>query len=231
MLAVVVATLVVSAAAIPMSERVHCHVCGGVDAHLFPGPPPPACPPGPDLGLPRECPPNYKGCLTTYNGSALTRTCVERAYDPCTVANGVVYCYCSGRLCNSQDEATMWRLRCRLRHKVPEDDEDAEGSGAGEGGDPVDCLVTPTPGHGPATSTTPTAATTSAPTTSTSDDLDLGGSSQDSIEVAEEGNTTAAVPAETSGSGSGDARRTHSSAACVLAATLIALCVWRADWR
>lgn len=62
-------SLAVTLLPVPMSERVDCHVCGAVGRDLFPGPPPPTeCQPEPDLGLPRECPPNHKGCLTTFDG-------------------------------------------------------------------------------------------------------------------------------------------------------------------
>lgn len=63
----------------------------------------------------------------------LTRTCADFANGPCQVANGVVYCYCSGRLCNSQTEQQMQRLlRDDGQH---DDDEDGGGAGSGDGDD------------------------------------------------------------------------------------------------
>ncbi|XP_034252915.1 uncharacterized protein LOC117652256 isoform X2 [Thrips palmi] len=242
-------SLLAAAAAIPMmSERVHCHVCGGEDRDhraLFAGqPPPPQCQPEPDLGLPRECPADYKGCLTKFDGTTLTRTCAERAYEPCGVANGVVYCYCSGRLCNAQTEAEMRQLRCAAlkRRRAPEDDEDAAvedaSAGSGDGDLPDltdDCDVTSRQPPAVTTARSDPASTATVSSTTTTlapgDDLEWGSSSQDSIEITLEANTTtnATGKASGSGSGSGDARRTHGSVVCVLGALFVALRVWRVD--
>lgn len=95
------------------------------------------------------------------SGTDILRTCTNERLNDCAVANDVIYCYCTGDLCN-KEKAKLVRQRELTKRKTNEmhlrtpattDDEDLEeSSGLGELQRPVSQqtkkqLITPTDHH------------------------------------------------------------------------------------
>ncbi|XP_052119844.1 uncharacterized protein LOC113209012 [Frankliniella occidentalis] len=244
------AALLTCVAGIPLSalsEAVRCHVCGPASAaHLFPGQPPaPDCQSeeaGPDQLPPassRSCPPGYKGCLATYDGEELTRTCAEQAFHMCDVANDVVYCYCSGPLCNSRGAAELGEQRQALLQARRAD---LEGSGGGQDDDTEDdasdiatSVYDDSPSsHSPvASSTTTTTAShrawgsssTSATSATTPGDFYLSNTTEDAAAEVPVGGAGAGAAAT---DGKGSASRVQGTG--LLLALALCTTMLRAQW-